>query len=172
MVPVAVASFEPVQSAFAQTITPATDGTNTIVIQNGDRILINGGTLSGDGANLFQSFQQFGLNSGQVADFMTSPSIRNILGRVTGGNPSTINGLIRVTGGNSNLFLINPVGIVFGTDARLNVPADFTATTANGIAFGNQWFNASGSNNYQTLIGNPSIFAFSNSQSGAIVNSG
>lgn len=45
MVPVAVASFEPVQSAFAQTITPATDSTNTIVIQNGSRILINGGAL-------------------------------------------------------------------------------------------------------------------------------
>lgn len=64
---------------------------------------------------------------------MTSPSIRNILGRVTGGNPSIINGLIKVTGGNSNLFLINPAGIIFGAGARLNVPADFTATTANGI---------------------------------------
>ncbi|MGC1395002.1 MAG: CHAT domain-containing protein [Coleofasciculaceae cyanobacterium] len=172
MVPVAVASFEPIQPAFAQTITPATDGTNTIVIQNGNRFQINGGTLSGDGTNLFQSFQQFGLNSGQVADFLTSPSIRNILGRVTGGNPSTINGLIKLTGGNSNLFLINPAGIVFGAGAHLNLPADFTATTANGIGFGNQWFNATGSNNYQTLIGNPNIFAFSSPQSGAIVNAG
>ena len=172
MVPVTVASFKSAQPASAQSITPATDGTNTIVIQNGNRFQINGGTLSGDGANLFQSFQQFGLNSGQVADFLTSPSIRNILGRVTGGNPSTINGLIKVTGGNSNLFLINPAGIIFGAGARLNLPADFTATTASGIGFGNQWFKAIASNNYQTLIGNPSAFAFSTSQPGTIINSG
>jgi len=171
IVPV-VAGFDQAQPASAQSVTSATDGTNTIVIQNGNHFQINGGTLSGDGANLFQSFQQFGLNSGQVADFLTSPSIRNILGRVTGGSPSTINGLIQVTGGNSNLFLINPAGIVFGAGARLNVPADFTATTASGIGFGNQWFNAIGSNNYQTLIGNPSAFAFSTSQSGTIINSG
>lgn len=172
MVSAAVASFDQAQPASAQSVIPANDGTNTSVIQNGNRFQINGGTLSGDGANLFQSFQQFGVNSGQVADFLTSPTIRNILGRVTGGNPSTINGLIQVTGGNSNLFLINPAGIVFGATARLNVPADFTATTANGIGFANQWFKAMGSNNYQTLIGNPSTFAFLNSQSGTIINSG
>ncbi len=172
MVSVAVASFDQAQPASAQSVIPATDGTSTIVIQNGNRFEINGGTLSGDGANLFQSFQQFGVNSGQVADFLTSPTIRNILGTVTGGNPSTINGLIKVTGGNSNLFLVNPAGIVFGAAARLNVPADFTATTANGIGFANQWFKAMGSNNYQTLIGNPSAFAFSASQPGIIVNSG
>jgi filamentous hemagglutinin family protein len=172
MVPVAIASFDPAQPASAQSVTPATDGTNTVVLQNGNRFQINGGTLSGDGTNLFQSFQQFGLNSGQVADFLTSPTIRNILGRVTGGNPSTINGLIKVTGGNSNLFLVNPAGIVFGAAARLNVPADFTATTANGLSFGDRWFKATGSNDYQTLIGNPSAFAFSLSQPGVIVNNG
>ena len=47
-----------------------------------------------------------------------------------GGGPSVINGLIQVTGGNSNLFLINPVGIILGQDVPLNVPASFTATTA------------------------------------------
>jgi filamentous hemagglutinin family protein len=149
VVPLAVAWLDPTQKTFAQSITPAPDGTNTVVTQQGNRFQINGGTLSGDRANLFQSFQQFGLNSGQVANFLTSPTIRNILGRVTGGNPSTINGLIQVTGGNSNLFLINPAGIIFGNSARLNVPADFTATTVTGIGFGKQWWQAMGSNNYQ-----------------------
>lgn len=68
------------------------------------------------------------------------------MGRVVGGNASIINGLIRVTGGNSNLFLINPAGIVFGSQAQLNVPAAFTATTATSIGFGNNlWFNVVGS---------------------------
>jgi filamentous hemagglutinin family protein len=160
-------------TATAQPITPAPDGTGTIVTPDGNHFTIYGGTLSQDGANLFQSFQKFGLESGQIANFLSNPSIRNILGRVVGGNPSVINGLIQVTGGNSNLFLMNPAGIVFGADASLNVPAAFTATTATGIAFdGNNWFHAFGNNNYQTLIGTPSQFAFDTPKPGVIVNAG
>lgn len=161
----------------AQPIVPAADGTNTQVTPDGNRLDIHGGSLSGDGANLFHSFQQFGLNSGQIANFLSNSSIKNILGRVTGGDPSIINGLIQVTGGNSNLFLMNPAGIIFGANATLNVPADFTATTATGIALNplngeTTWFNAISNNNYKTLVGTPNQFAFSNSQPGAIVNSG
>ena len=101
----------------AQPITSAPDGTGTVVTQDGNRFDIHGGSLSGDGANLFQSFQQFGLSDGQIANFLSNPQIRNILGRVTGGDASLINGLIQVSGGNSNLFLINPAGIVFGPNA-------------------------------------------------------
>ncbi|MBD1923665.1 filamentous hemagglutinin N-terminal domain-containing protein, partial [Microcoleus sp. FACHB-831] len=92
----------------AQTITPAADGTGTIVTPDGQRIDINGGTLSPDKANLFHSFQKFNLDQNQIANFLSNPSIRNILGRVTGGDPSIINGLIQVSGGNSNLYLMNP----------------------------------------------------------------
>ena len=159
------------QPLHAQPITPANDGTGTVVTPNGNRFDIQEGSLSPDGANLFHSFQQFGLDSAQIANFLSLPSIRNILGRVVGGNPSLINGLIQVTGGNSNLFLMNPAGIIFGKDASLNVPASFTATTATGIGFGgNNWFNAFGNNNYQALIGTPSQFAFDTPQPGAIVN--
>jgi large exoprotein involved in heme utilization and adhesion len=70
------------------------------------------------------------------------------------------------------LFLLNPSGIVFGQNATLNVPAAFTATTANGVAFGNGWFSATGANDYKVLNGAPTGFAFSGSQSGAIVNAG
>ena len=158
--------------ALAQPI--VSDGTTgTVVTPNGNRLDIDGGTLSGDGANLFHSFQTFGLNSGDIANFVSNPSIQNILGRVTGGDASIINGLIQVTGGNSNLFLMNPAGIIFGTDARLNVPASFTATTATGIGFGNGWFNASAGNSYAALVGTPSTFTFNTtSQPGAIVNAG
>lgn len=158
---------------FAQPIAPAIDGTGTVVKGNGDRFNISGGSLSRDRANLFHSFQQFGLNAGQVANFRSNPQIHNIFGRVTGGEPSIINGLIQVTGGNSNLFLMNPAGIVFGTNSQLNVPAAFTATTATGIGFGgNNWFNVFGNNNYQNLIGTPSIFAFDLSHPGSIINAG
>lgn len=176
------------QLAQAQPITPANDGTGTIVNQNGNNFNITGGTLSSDGANLFHSFQQFGLDSGQIANFLSSPQIQNILSRVTGGSPSLINGLIQVIGGNSNLYLMNPSGIVFGGNASLNVPAAFTATTATGIGFNTSpllgsdinstppftrgWFNAFGANNYQNLIGNPNSFAFDLAQPGIIINAG
>ena len=98
----------------AQPLTPAADGTNTVVTPNGNRYDISGGSLSPEGANLFHSFTEFGLSEGQTANFLSNPNIQNILGRITGGNPSLINGLIQVTGGNSNLFLMNPAGIIFG----------------------------------------------------------
>lgn len=161
------------QPLYAQTIIPASDGTGTEVIPNGNGFDIDKGSRSSDGANLFHSFQQFRLDSGQVANFISSPEIRNILGRVVGGNPSIIDGLIQVTGGNSNLFLMNPAGIVFGANALLNVPAAFTATTATRIGIGeNNWFNAFGSNNYNSLIGTPSQFAFDIAQPGVITNAG
>jgi filamentous hemagglutinin family protein len=157
----------------AQSVTPSNDGTGTQVNTNGNEINIQGGKLSGDGQNLFHSFEQFGLSSEQIANFMSNPDIRNILGRVVGGDPSVINGLIQVVGGNSNLLLMNPAGIVFGADAQLNVPGDFTATTATGIGFGDgNWFNAIGENNYQTLVGTPSQFAFDYGNAGAIINAG
>jgi filamentous hemagglutinin family protein len=155
----------------AQEIT--VDGnTATIVTKNGDRITIDGNTLSKDGKNLFHSFREFGLTNQQIATFLTNPNIQNILTRVTGGNPSYINGLIKVVGGNSNLFLMNPAGIVFGQGASINVPADFTATTATGIGFNNGILNAIGSNDYSNLKGNPTNFVFNTNQPGSIINAG
>ncbi|MBD1807193.1 CHAT domain-containing protein [Microcoleus sp. FACHB-SPT15] len=167
-----IAWLSTVSPAIAQPITPAADGTQTIVTHEGNRIDIGGGTLSGDKTNLFHSFEQFGLSEGQMANFLTNPEIQNILGRVVGGDPSVINGLIQVSGGNSNLFLMNPAGIVFGSGASLNVPAAFTATTATGIGFGGEWFKAYGTNNYHDLAANPDAFRFDSPQAGAIVNAG
>lgn len=159
-------------AATGQPITPAPDGTGTAVTDSGNQFNINGGQLSKDGTNLFHSFQQFGLKDGQIVNFISDPNIRNILGRVVGGDASYINGLIQVIGGNSNLFLMNPAGIVFGPNAQLNVPASFLATTATGIGLGNNWFQAVGVNEYAMLIGTPSTFYFGTAQPGAIANFG
>ncbi|NER47842.1 MAG: filamentous hemagglutinin N-terminal domain-containing protein, partial [Symploca sp. SIO1A3] len=154
----------------AQAIAPAQDGTGTTVIPNGNGWDIQDGTVSGD--NLFHSFDQFNVEPNQTANFLTSPTIHNILGRVVGGNPSLINGLIQVTGGNPNLFLMNPAGIIFGNGAQLNVPADFTATTATGIGFADGWFNAFGVNDYTNLSGYLNDFRFDSSSPGGIINAG
>ena len=172
LVSLPLAVFVSFEQALAQSVVPAADGTGTVVNESGKRIDISGGKTSVDGTNLFHSFRRFGLSPGQDANFLANPTTQNILGRVTGGDASVINGLIQVVGGHSNLFLMNPAGIIFGPNAQLNVPAAFTATTANAIGFGNGWFNAFGPNNYAALGGTPNAFAFTMSQSGAIVNAG
>jgi filamentous hemagglutinin family protein len=157
----------------AQAIVPNVNDTGTVVsspVGNPNQFDITGGKEAG--SNLFHGLQRFGLEQGQVANFQANPAIQNILVRVSGGNASYVNGLIQVPDSNANLFLMNPAGMMFGPNASLNVPAAFTATTANGIGFGQGWFNAVGNNNYEDLVGVPSSLAFSLSQPGSIVNLG
>ncbi|MGL4498905.1 MAG: filamentous hemagglutinin N-terminal domain-containing protein, partial [Planktothrix sp.] len=160
----------------AQSVIPANDHTGTFVtpvtVPGSSPIQINitGGKVSGDGANLFHSFQQFNVPQNQIINFISTPNIQNILGRINGGSPSFIDGLIQVTGGNSNLFLMNPAGMIFGSHARLDVPASFLATTADGIGFNSSWFNAVGDADWSQLVGNPNAFIFNASQPGSLIN--
>jgi filamentous hemagglutinin family protein len=143
----------------------------TTVNPVGNRLDITGTQVSGK--NQFHNFQTFNVNSGQTANFIpNNATIQNILSRVTGGTPSQIQGVIQSANG-VNLFLMNPSGILFGNGASLNVNGSFTATTANAIGFGNNlWFNAAGNNNTSTLTGDPTQFAFTSNNPGAIVNTG
>ncbi|NEO88443.1 MAG: DUF4347 domain-containing protein, partial [Spirulina sp. SIO3F2] len=154
----------------AQSITVAPDGTGTIITLDGSTYHIEGGTQAG--ANLFHSFQDFGLTPGEIANFLSNPGIVNILGRVTGGNPSMIDGALQVSGSNANLYLMNPAGMVFGPNASLNVSGDFFATTADRIGLEGGWFNATGANDYATLVGTPNQFAFLRENPSAIINQG
>jgi filamentous hemagglutinin family protein len=142
-----------------QSITAAPDGTGTIITKNGQQYNISGGSFSRDRKNLFQSFERFGLNRGEIANFVANPTIANILGRVVGGSPSEINGLIRVINGNPNVnvFLMNPAGVIIGPNANINVPGAFRTTTANRIDFPGGSFNAVGANNYSALVGSPTL---------------
>lgn len=162
----------PINQVLAQSIVPEPNSTNTLTNSVNNRVDITGGQQSGDGRNLFHSFTQFNVPPGQIANFVSNNSIQNIFSRVVGGQPSLIEGLIKVTGGNSNLFILNPSGIIFGSEARLDVPGAFTATTATGIGFNSGLFNSLNSNDYNSLSGEPNSFLFSTSNPGNIVNSG
>ena len=106
--------------------------TNTTVNTTGNNFDILNGIQKGN--NLFHSFKEFSIPKGGKATFNNSTDVVNIINRVTGGNISNIDGLIKASG-NANLFLINPVGIVFGENASLNIGGSFLGTTAESILF-------------------------------------
>jgi len=119
-------------SALAQVIPDATLGAeSSLVNSSGGIYQIDGGAIRG--GNLFHSFSNFSLPTGSTAYFNNS-GIENIISRVTGTAISHIDGLIKANG-TANLFLINPNGIVFGENAKLEIGGSFTATTAKAIKF-------------------------------------
>ncbi len=125
-----------ISAQLSTNITPA--GLNTVVTPPlpGSRVYgITNGTAVGK--NLFHSFGEFSIGGGDIAQFQTSTlvpngAMSNILGRVTGGNPSAIFGTIDSATyyPTANLFLMNPAGVIFGPTATLNVGGMATFATA------------------------------------------
>jgi filamentous hemagglutinin family protein len=81
------------------------------------------------GPNLLHSFATFNVASGQTATFTGVGFVQNLIARVTGGTASSIEGTIASSIPGSNLFLINPAGIVFGPGAAIDVPGSFHASS-------------------------------------------
>ncbi|MEL7070041.1 MAG: filamentous hemagglutinin N-terminal domain-containing protein [Cyanobacteria bacterium J06581_3] len=97
---------------------------------------ITGGLRDGGGTgpNVFHSFSDFNIGSGDTITFDNAAGITNIFSRITGPNTSTIDGTLGVNG-SANLFLLNPNGIVFGESAALSIPGSFLTSTADSILF-------------------------------------
>ena len=126
-----------VSQAQAPPITPSglhTQVSDLIAVGGQTQYDITGGTRPGGGTNLFHSFGDFSIPTNNIANFLNAGSIdlngnlldpnlptSNILGRVTGGDPSAIFGMIQTNGpngfGTASLFLMNPHGFLFGPQA-------------------------------------------------------
>ena len=147
------------------------DGTLPTRIQQLENMRkITGGERVGD--NLFHSFEKFSIPEGIEAIFENAPDIQNIFTRVTGNEPSFVNGLLQTAGG-ANFFLINPNGIVFGENARLDVGGSFIATTANSVEFADgSSFDARSNNQNVTLTWNAPIGLGLDGNNGSITVNG
>ncbi len=129
---------------------------------------IDGGAIRGD--NLFHSFQEFNVNEGNTVNFSNPQGINHIFSRVTGNNPSNILGTLSVIG-NADLFFLNPNGIIFGSNASLNINGSFLATSASTIHFadGNQFTTTNVTDKPLLTIARPIGLTFEEPP-GAIVN--
>ena len=155
------------EQAFAQITPDSSLPNNSSVARDGNIFNITGGTKAG--SNLFHSFSDFSVPTGGTASFNNAVDIQNIISRVTGGSASKINGLIHAN--NANLFLINPNGIVFGANARLNIGGSFVVSTANALQFGNIGFFSATDKNIpsQLLTINPSALLFNQINQNAVI---
>jgi filamentous hemagglutinin family protein len=152
--------------ANAQLVPDNTLGSEQSIVNpiNSQRSQIEGGAIRG--TNLFHSFQEFNIQNGASVYFANPIGVENILSRVTGTNPSNIFGTLGVLG-EANLFLINPNGILFGPNARLDLRGSFFASTADSIRLGeNGEFSASQPNNNALLTVNPSALFINQLQIG------
>ncbi|OKH43021.1 hypothetical protein NIES2101_31710 [Calothrix sp. HK-06] len=149
------------------------DGTlpnNSSVTLNGSTFNITGGTQAG--SNLFHSFGEFSVPTSIRVFFDNTPNIQNIFSRVTGGKVSSIDGLIQANG-NANLFLLNPNGIVFGQNARLNIGGSFIGSTASGLKFADgAQFLIAGNQTPLLTISVPIGLQFNTANPGAITVNG
>ena len=131
----ATGAFLTAEMASAQSLppsvrTPQADKTlGTQVSGNGNNFNITGGLNRGQ--TLFHSFKDFSIPTGGAANFNNPAGTRDIISRVTGNLFSDINGTLNSNG--ANFLLINPNGVVFGPNAKLNVGKAFAASTASGV---------------------------------------
>ena len=140
-------------NSYAQIVTDGTVGpVNTLI---GTDITISDQLGQQIEGNLFHSFQDFNINSGESATFTGPHSVANILARVTGGNRSVIDGTLRSEIPNANLYLLNPSGILFGEKARLDITGSFHTSTADEIRLGDKGLFSATHPNHSLLVSAP-----------------
>lgn len=129
------------------------------------------GATAGD--NLFHSFNKFSLTMDETATFTGPGHIANVISRVTGGEISNIDGLLQSQVGQADFFFINPAGIVFGPNARVDVPAAFHVSTADALCFSDDSvFSAKKPDASMLSVAAPESFGFVSPQPASIAING
>jgi filamentous hemagglutinin family protein len=171
-----------IKTVVAQTV-PVADNTlgsenSSVTSSDGSTFLIEEGAARG--SNLFHSFRALSVPEGGAAYFVVdNPAIESIFSRVTENNVSNILGVLgtRTAQGSgvpspADLYIINPNGVVFGSNASLDLGGSLVVTTADTVEFGDVGtFNANSAEPPSSLLSvDPSAFLFSQNSIQGIVN--
>ena len=149
-------------------ITDGTLGPSATLI--GGRVTIPAELGEIQGNNLFHSFDRFDIGTDARATFTGPDTLNNVISRVTGAQISQIDGTLASTVGNADVWLINPSGIAFGSNARLDVPASLHIGTAHQIYLtDDSVFSAADPDSSQLTIATPEAFGFLGGDTGDVV---
>jgi filamentous hemagglutinin family protein len=127
--------------------------TSKLSSPTGKDLVIQGGLAQGN--NLFHSFSEFNVNPGQKVYFQGISGIDHTIARVTGNKISNIAGSLGA--GSSNLYLVNPNGIIFSGEVDLKVSGRFVAATDRNPALFNDLPSFDHSEYSQTVLMNTPI---------------
>ena len=123
-------------AAYAQVVPDTSLGATPSTVSSfprARRVLVGGGAERG--TTLFHSFRDFNVAPNGSVYFINPASIEQIFTRVTGDAPSNLLGTLGILG-DADMFFINPNGIVFGPQSRLDMGGSFVASTAESVVFG------------------------------------
>ncbi len=151
-----------------------TDGTlGPRVVLGGPDVTVGADLGQTRGANLFHSFQRFNIDTGGRVTFTGPDGIKNVISRVTGGERSAIDGTLASAVEGANFYLLNPAGVLFGPNARLDVKGSFHASTADGLRFADgAVFSALDTAGSTLSVAEPQAFGFLGGNVGRIDVSG
>lgn len=121
------------------------------------------------GNNLFHSFHTFNVMENENAVFSGPENIQNVIARVTGGNNSFIDGKLSCTIPDSDLYLLNPAGVIFGKNASLDIQGSFHISTSDYLRMGDAYFHAGPVESELLSSAPPSAFGFLDNTPASIV---
>lgn len=157
LAPIALAVF--LSPATAQIVTDGTVGP-PITFPPGEAFIdADIGSRLGD--NLFHSFSLFSVEQGSSATFTGPPEIRNVISRVTGGEPSLIDGALRSEIGSEGFYFFNHAGVLFGPGASIDVPGAFHTGNASEVVFADgATFSSTQAADSSLSVADPAAFGF------------
>ena len=158
--------------ALAQVVVGGAPGFGPAQVLTGPNFAIPPDLGRAAGDNLFHSFQVFNVLTGESATFEVPLRFANVISRVTGDgagpSPSLIDGLLKSTG-RADFYFINPAGITFGPNARVDVPAAFHVSTADELRLEDgSVFSAGNPTDSSLSMAPPEAFGFLSGSPGAI----
>jgi filamentous hemagglutinin family protein len=130
------------------------------------------GAFSSSGRNVFFSFDKLTVESANTARFYCGAgcgATSNVISRIgpASASQAEIYGTLKseIGGASGHFYLLSPNGVIFGQNAKIDVPGTFHAATTNSLKFndGSSFGPATKAADVSSLDASPQAFGFLNS---------